>query len=62
MALIDTFLAPFVLLMIVGASILNPIIGTRNLFMVLGGLIIIGLLQLIFLVKEPHLHPHKTSG
>jgi hypothetical protein len=61
MALIDTFLAPFVLLMIVGASVLNPIIGTRNLFMVLGGLIIIGLLQLIFRVKEPHLHPHKTS-
>jgi predicted MFS family arabinose efflux permease len=61
MALIDTFLAPFVLLMIVGASVLNPIIGTRNLFMVLGGLIIIGLLQLIFWVKEPHLHPHKTS-
>ncbi len=62
MALIDTFLAPFVLLMIIGASILDPIIGTRNLFILLGALIVIGLLQLIFWVKEPRLHPHKAAG
>ena len=61
-ALIDTFLAPFVLLMIIGASILDPIIGTRNLFILLGALIVVGLLQLIFWVKEPRLHPHKAAG
>lgn len=59
MALIDTFLAPFVLLMVVGASLLNPIIGTRNLFILSGMLIAIGLLLLTFWVKEPRLHPHK---
>ncbi len=59
MALIDTFLAPFVLLMIVSASLLNPIIGTRNLFILSGILIAIGLLLLTFWVKEPRLHPHK---
>ena len=61
MALIDTFLAPFVLLMIIGASVLDPIIGTRNLFVLAGFLIAIGLLLLTFWVKEPRFHPHKTA-
>jgi len=58
MALIDTFLAPFILLMVVGASFLNPVIGTRNLFIVLGTLLFIGLMLLIFWVSEPRHHPH----
>ena len=61
MALIDTFLAPFVLLMIIGASVLDPIIGTHNLFVLAGFLIAIGLLLLTFWVKEPRFHPHKTA-
>lgn len=62
MALIDTFLAPFVLLMIIGASILDTIIGTRNLFIVMGAFIAVGLLQLTFWVKEPRLHPYKDAS
>jgi dipeptide/tripeptide permease len=61
MALIDTFLAPFVLLMIIGASVLDPIIGTRNLFVMSGFLIALGLLLLTFWVKEPRLYPHKVA-
>ena len=61
MALIDTFLAPFVLLMIIGASVLDPIIGTRNLFVMSGFLIALGLLLLTFWVKEPRLYPHKAA-
>ncbi len=62
MALIDTFLAPFILLMIVMASLLNPMIGTRNLFIVLGALVFVGLLLLTFWVKEPRRRPHLTNG
>jgi MFS family permease len=62
MALIDTFLAPFILLMIVMASLLNPMIGTRNLFIVLGTLVFVGLLLLTFWVKEPRRRPHLTNG
>jgi len=62
MALIDTFLAPFILLMIVMASFLNPMIGTRNLFIVLGMLVFVGLLLLTFWVKEPRRRPHFTNG
>lgn len=62
MALIDTFLAPFILFMVVMASILNPMIGTRNLFIVLGCLVFVGLILLTFWVKEPHRHPHHTDG
>ncbi len=53
MALIDTFLAPFIVIMVAGASLLDPVIGTRNLFIILGVLVFIGLLQLIFMVQEP---------
>ncbi|MCH7612970.1 MAG: MFS transporter [Candidatus Marinimicrobia bacterium] len=62
MALIDTFLAPFILLMVVMASFLNPLIGTRNLFMVLGALMFVGLILLTFWVKEPHHRPYKVNG
>lgn len=58
MALIDTFLAPFILFMIVGAAVLNPIIGTRQLFMLLGVFISLGILLLIFKVQEPRSEPH----
>jgi len=61
MALIDTFLAPFIVVMIIFASVLDPIIGTRNLFIILGMIIFIGLVLLHFWVKEPSLAPHKEG-
>lgn len=62
MALIDTFLAPFILIMIVTAGVMNPIIGTRNLLMTLGCLVFIGLMLLTFWVKEPRRHPHAVKS
>ena len=62
MALIDTFLAPFILVMIIMAGVLNPVIGTRNLLMVLGGFVFVGLMVLIFRVKEPRRYPHHIVG
>jgi len=61
MALIDTFLAPFIVFMIILASLLDPMIGTRNLFIILGMIIFIGLVLLHVWVKEPRTAPHKSK-
>jgi len=58
MALIDTFLAPIIILMVAVASMIKPLIGTRNLFILLGGTMLIGLLLLTFRVQEPRRYPH----
>lgn len=61
MTLIDTCLAPFIVLMIILASILNPILGTQNLFLVIAISIFTGLVILHFGVKEPHTSPHSSQ-
>lgn len=53
MALIDTSLAPFTVLMIILASFVTSLFGTVYLFLGTGVLVLIALFLLIFWVKDP---------
>jgi MFS family permease len=53
MAMIDTFLAPFVLIAIILAGSLSSVIPTEWLFISAGIFILIGLILMVFTVRDP---------
>jgi len=53
MALIDTILAPFVLLIIIASATLSSIFGPKSVLISVAGMLIVGILLLIFVVKDP---------
>ena len=53
MALIDTILAPFVIMSILGASLIRTQFGTEAVFISVAIFLIIGISLLIFVVNEP---------
>jgi len=55
MALIDTILAPFTLIAIVLSGVLGTALGVTLVFKIVGIFLIIGLLMLIFRVRDPEL-------
>jgi|TARA_Y100000310_G_C20695599_1_gene825467 MFS family permease len=54
MALIDTILSPFVLIAITAGGFLSETAGLDFLFRILGAFMLVGLLIVIFLVRDPH--------
>jgi len=61
MALVDTFLAPFIVIMIFAAIFITETFGTVQLFWVIAGMLCIGLAIMIFYVKDPGLVENKTE-
>ena len=55
MALVDTFLAPFILITIFAAAYISETFGTAQLFWIIAGMICLGLIIMIFYVKDPYL-------
>lgn len=55
MALVDTFLAPFILITIFAAAYISETFGTAQLFWVIAGMLCVGLAIMIFYVKDPSL-------
>ena len=55
MALVDTFLAPFILVTIFAAASISEILGTVQLFWIIAGMLCLGLAIMIFYVKDPGL-------
>ena len=55
MALVDTFLAPFILITIFAAAYISETFGTVQLFWVIAGMLCLGLAIMIFYVKDPGL-------
>jgi MFS family permease len=53
MAMIDTFLAPFILIAIILAGSLSSVISTEWLFISAGIFILIGLILMVFTVRDP---------
>ncbi len=53
MALVDTFLAPFILITIFAAVSISEILGTVQLFWIIAGILCLGLVIMIFYVKDP---------
>jgi hypothetical protein len=53
MAMIDTFLAPFTLFVIITAGMLSSLIALEWLFVGIGFSLIAGLIFMIFMVKDP---------
>ena len=61
MALVDTFLAPFILFIIAGAAFISETFGTVQLFWVIAGMLCLGLAIMIFYVKDPGLTEKETE-
>ena len=61
MALVDTFLAPFILITIFTAVYISETFGTVQLFWVIAILLCIGLAIMIFYVKDPGLAEKETD-
>ncbi len=61
MALVDTFLAPFILITIFAAAYISETLGTVQLFWVIAGMLCIGLAIMIFYVKDPVLTERETE-
>ena len=61
MALVDTFLAPFIVIMISAAALISQKFGAANLFWVIAGMLCLGLAIMIFYVKDPGL-VEKEAG
>ncbi len=61
MALVDTFLAPFILITIFAAAYISETFGTAQLFWIIAGMLCIGLAIMIFYVKDPGLTEKKTE-
>ena len=61
MALVDTFLAPFILITIFTAAYISETFGTVLLFWVIAGMLCLGLLIMIFYVRDPGLTAKKTE-
>jgi len=61
MALVDTFLAPFILITIFTAAYISETFGTVQLFWVIAGMLCLGLAIMIFYVKDPGLAEKKTE-
>ena len=53
MALVDTFLAPFILITLFAAISISEILGTVQLFWIIAGMLCLGLAIMIFYVKDP---------
>ncbi len=64
MAIIDTSLAPFTLIAILVVGIMAETVSTVMIFSLIALMMLIGLLLLLFVVKDPKLYPHdpKFSG
>ena len=60
MAMIDTTLAPFTLIAIIFAGILAETVATVWIFLAVAGFLLIGLLLMIFRVKDPNHKPHES--
>ncbi len=61
MALVDTFLAPFILITIFAAAYISETFGTVQLFWVIAGMLCLGLAIMIFYVKDPILTEKKSE-
>jgi MFS family permease len=61
MALIDTFLAPFILITIFAAAYISETFGTMQLFWVIAGMLCLGLSIMIFYVKDPSLTEREAE-
>ncbi len=61
MALVDTFLAPFILITIFAAISISEILGTVQLFWIIAGMLCLGLAIMIFYVKDPGLAEKETK-
>ncbi len=61
MALVDTFLAPFILITIFAAAYISEIFGTTLLFWIIAGMLCVGLAIMIFYVKDPGSTERKTE-
>ena len=61
MALVDTFLAPFILVTIFAAVSISEILGTVQLFWIIAGMLCLGLAIMIFYVKDPGLTEKETK-
>ena len=62
MALIDTSIAPFTFLSIILAGIITQAFGAVWTFYFIGVFLIIGILMLIFLVKDPANNDEHTNN
>ena len=61
MALVDTFLAPFILITIFAAAYISETLGTVQLFWVIAGMLCVGLAIMTFYVKDPVLTERETE-
>jgi Na+/melibiose symporter-like transporter len=61
MALVDTFLAPFILITIFAAAYISETFGTAQLFWIIAGMLCVGLAIMIFYVKDPSLTEKETE-
>ena len=61
MALVDTFLAPFILITIFTAAYISETFGQVQLFWAVAAMLCLGLLIMIFYVKDPGLPTKKTE-
>ena len=61
MALVDTFLAPFILVTIFAAVSISEILGTVQLFWIISVMLCLGLAIMIFYVKDPGLAEKESE-
>jgi len=61
MALVDTFLAPFILITLFAAVSIAEMLGVLQLFWIIAGMLCVGLAIMIFYVKDPSLINRKTE-
>lgn len=62
MALVDTFLAPFILITIFVAAYISETFGNIQLFWAIAGMLCLGLSIMIFYVKDPVLAEKENDG